>query len=60
MLVAGGPTPSCSKHNTWADIQEHQLSATLRFPLPPLPPGIASPQPGLPSPRLEMTLLWVT
>lgn len=61
MLVGGGPTPNCSKPNTLADIQEHRLSAILRFLVPPsLPPGITFPQPGLPSLSLEMTLLWVT
>lgn len=50
MLVGDGPTPNCSKHNTSAEIQEHQLNAILRFSLPSLSPGITSSQPGLPSP----------
>lgn len=54
--------PQLPQHNTLAYtyIQEHWLSAIPRFSLPPLPPGITSPQPGLPSLSLEMTLLWVT
>lgn len=61
MLVGDGPTPNCSKHNTSAEIQEHQLNAILRFSLPSLSPE--SPLPSQASPALaglEMTLLWVT
>lgn len=62
MLVSGRPAPDSYKH-TSADNQESHAQGSgpsSGSDSLPLPPGIASPQPGLPNPGLGMTLLWVT
>lgn len=62
MLMSGQPTPNSYKH-TSADNQEscaQGAGPSSGSDSLPLPPRIASPQPGLPNPGLEMTLLWVT